>query len=527
MRNKFLLLLKIQLYNFAGINSILHSKSAKEKRRSKVIALVALVALVVLVLYSSLVSFGMARMGMADTLPTLSVLIFSLITLVFTYLKSTGVLIGLRDYDMVMSLPVKNHQIVMSRLAMVYLTNLAVGLIVAIPAMIAYGVYLNPSIDGYTIFMLSLLFVPIIPIVITLGVGMLIMVISFRFRHKNIVALVFGVLVVLILVAGGAQLQDADMSKLADIGLAISNATNRVYPPALMISKAVIGCDWWDFLLFAAISVFVATLFIGVVSHFYKRMNTTAFSQHTSLRYIQSDHKQASPVMSMYKREFSRYFSCTIYALNSSIGLVLLLVISVMLLFVSPDIVEKQIGLTGLNQMLQQMLPMLPALFIGISCTTSASLSLEGKNRWIMCSLPVRAIDIFNSKIAVNLTVTFPFTFISSVLLGITMQATLAEWIFLFLIPTVYACFISVTGMFLNVKFPRYDWTSEYYALKGGAISVLATCLIGLMSSMIPLCLCIILPDFRYAIFGCTAIVLIAITLLLYGKLHKQQLFAV
>lgn len=527
MKSKFLLLLKMQFYNFAGINRILHSKSAKEKRHSEIMGLIALAVLVVLVLYSALVSFGMAQMGMAHTLPTLSVLILSLITLVLTYLKSMGVLIGLRDYDMVMSLPVKNYQIVMSRLAMVYLTNLALGLIVEVPVMIAYGVYLHPPIAEYVISLLSLLFVPVVPIVIALGIGLLITAISSHFGHKSIMSLVLGVIAVLILVAGGAHLQGANVSQLADIGLSISIAANQIYPPALLVSQAVTNCDWWALLLFALLSVFIAALFIGVVSHFYKQMNTTAFSQHIVLHYTQKAQKVNHPVVAMYKRELSRYFSCTIYALNSSIGLVLLLIISIMLLFVSPDMVEKQIGLKGLSRMLQNVLPMLPALFIGISCTTSASLSLEGKSRWIMCSIPVQAIDIFNSKIAVNLTVILPFALISSILLGITIRVSLAERIFLFIIPVVYACFVSVTGMFLNVKFPRYDWTSEYYAIKGGAISVLATSLIALLASIIPFCLCMILPALHYAILGIVTIVLIVTTMLLYGKLRTQRLYVV
>ena len=40
--------------------------------------------------------------------------------------------------------------------------------------------------------------------------------------------------------------------------------------------------------------------------------------------------------------------------------------------------------------------------------------------------------------------------------------------------------------MLLNVKYPRYDWTSEYYAVKGGAVSVLATVGVGLVLSAVP-----------------------------------------
>jgi ABC-2 type transport system permease protein len=89
--------------------------------------------------------------------------------------------------------------------------------------------------------------------------------------------------------------------------------------------------------------------------------------------------------------------------------MVLLLVAALLLLFMSPEALEQQSSIIGLSQMLRQILPLVLAVFITMTSTASASLSLEGKNRWIMCSAPVRAIDIFNSKIAVNLTVICPF----------------------------------------------------------------------------------------------------------------------
>ncbi|MDE5697144.1 MAG: hypothetical protein K2I96_07040, partial [Lachnospiraceae bacterium] len=87
----------------------------------------------------------------------------------------------------------------------------------------------------------------------------------------------------------------------------------------------------------------------------------------------------------------------------------------------------------------RQILPLVIAVFITMTSTASASLSLEGKNRWIMCSAPVRAIDIFNSKIAVNLTVICPFVLISAVLLGFKMGISLTQANLLCIVPTVYA----------------------------------------------------------------------------------------
>lgn len=526
MRNKYLLLMKMQLYNFFGINRIFHSHSKKEKQRSAVMGVLAIIALALMIAYSAIFSIGVASMGAASILPTISALICSVITLVLTFLKSSGVLISLRDYDMVMSLPVKSTDVILSRITMVYLSNLFISVIVVLPAVVIFGLSADSGIVSNLIFLLALLFIPIIPMIISLGIGVLITAVSSKSKHRNILSLALSTLAVLLIVAASTQVQNMDSSEILNIGLVLSNTANRIYPPAALISTAVQNQSWLYFSAFAGLSVFIGGAFVAVVAHFYQRMNTATFS-HSDTKYTEKPLKVSSPAKAMYKREFERYFSCTIYALNSTIGMVLLFVISILLLFISPEMLEQQSGFTGLSQMLRQILPMVIAVFISMTSTTAASLSLEGKSRWLMCSVPVRAIDIFHSKIAVNLTVIFPFAFISILLLGIRMKTSPIQAVLLCGIPLVYSCFISVLGMYMNVKFPKYDWTSEYYAVKGGAVSVLATMGIGMLSSLVPLFVCVAFTTISSIVMVATSILLLLITFALYGKLRHYQLYEI
>ena len=116
---------------------------------------------------------------------------------------------------------------------------------------------------------------------------------------------------------------------------------------------------------------------------------------------------------------------------------------------------------------------------------------------------------------------------ISTVLLGITMQVSLIQAVFLCIVPTVYALFISVFGMYMNVKFPKYDWTSEYYAIKGGSISVLSSMGVGMLSSLIPLFICIIFSDYTICIMSIVSVFLLMVSFVLYKKLHQYRLYEV
>lgn len=524
MKSKYLLLLKMQSYNFLGINRMIHSHNRKEKQRSIAMGVLAVLVLGMLITYSAIFSASLAGIGAENILPTLSMLVCSLIVLMLTFLKSSGVLIGLRDYDMVMSLPVKNFDMVLSRLTIVYLANLFISMIVILPAVIVFAMNTKSGASGTVMFLLSLPFVPIIPMIVSLGMGILIMAVSSKTKYKNILSLVLSIFVILLIVVFSTQVQNMDLTEILNVGIALSSAAERVYPLAAFISTAIQYENWQFFLMFVGISVLIGGVFTGIAAYFYQTINTVIFS-HSTVQYTEKPLKVSSPFKAMYKREFGRYFSCTIYALNSTIGMVLLFVISVLLFFISPERLEQQSGMAGFSKIMRQLLPLMVALFISITSTTAASLSLEGKNRWLMCSVPVRAMDIFHSKIAVNLTVIFPFALISVLLLGIKMKVSLIQAVLLCIVPTVYACFISVLGMYMNVKFPKYDWTSEYYAVKGGAVSVLATMGIGILSSAIPFFLCLFFTDFSTIIMVVTSCLLFTITANIYKLLKGIPLY--
>jgi len=270
MRNRYLLLLKMQLYNLFGINRILHSHSKKEKQRS--MALGGILVIGLMIAYSTIISISLASMGTVNVLPTISALVCSVITLILTFLKSSGVLIGLRDYDMVMSLPVKNPEVVLSRLTMVYLKNLLISVIVVLPSVVIFGINSEVGISGNTMFLLSFLFLPVIPMIVSLGLGVLISAVSSRSKHKNILSLVLSTLIVLLIVAASAKAQSMDSDEILNIGIMLSNMANKLYALVGLISKAVEQQNWLYFLAFVGMSVLISAIFVGIVAHFYQKM---------------------------------------------------------------------------------------------------------------------------------------------------------------------------------------------------------------------------------------------------------------
>ena len=449
MKGKYKYLLRMQLYNLFGINRLIHSRNKQEKQRSAIVGVLGLTAIAIFVVYTTKFSNSMALAGLGEALPTLMVVVCSLATLTLTFFKSTGVLIGLKDYDMVMSMPVSTVSIVTSRITMLYLINLIIGFIAMLPSSIIYVVYEHPPVFSY-LFLVGVLFLtPIIPMIISLSLGVLIVAVSSHSRHKNVFSLVLSTVAILMIVLASAKTQSMDATQINNLGVAMAEAVNKFYPPAILFTNALLHNDLAGFVIFATVSLLLGIAFITIVSHYYKRWNTAVFSH-----YAKKEYKMGT-----------------------------------------------------------------------LTSTTAASLSLEGKNRWIMCSAPTQARTVYNSKIAVNLTVILPVLYVSAIFIRIAIPCSLMQTVLLFIIPTVYTFFISVLGVYLNIKFPKYDWTSEYYAVKGGAISVLATVGGGMASSLTPLYLCIIFPHYQMMImFGITCLILLA-TLAIYLKVCRTQLY--
>ena len=79
-----------------------------------------------------MLAYGLGSMGMAEVIPSYGLAITGLITLFFTALKTNGVLFAYKEYDMVMSLPVKTSSVIASRFLTMYVLNLLLTAVILI-----------------------------------------------------------------------------------------------------------------------------------------------------------------------------------------------------------------------------------------------------------------------------------------------------------------------------------------------------------------------------------------------------------
>ena len=536
MTRKFFVLLRLQMLGLFSINKLYHSKGKADKRRLVGFCIIGLLALAAGFGISYLSVAGSAQAGLANQLPAINLVMVSLFVVMLTFSKASGALFGLKDYDMVMSLPVSSFAVVFSRLTMIYLGNLVFSIIIFVPSIILYSLYGTPSIHGYIMYVLTVFLAPMLPMVVVILVGTLVSAIASRFRYKNLVGMIlaFGAMAAYIYfmfsMSVGLQANPDEILTSTELGQTISAMLGQFYPPAAWLAAGIEDGNWAAFALFALVSVAAFYFYASITAKFYSKINTRVFSYGKNNNFKLGGLKTSSPFMALYRRELRRLGTNVTYALNTLVG---------PLLTAAGAIAVAVVGLDGLVEVLadsftseqitntaSQIAPVVSLFFLGLMPSTAISLSLEGKNRWIMCSLPIPAILIFKSKIALSLTVMLPAAIITASALVFALRPNAIGAVMMFAVPISYVLFDTILGMCINVKFPRYDWPSEYQLLKGGTASVYISVFGGIILTIVLVVAAI--AFFQYILIINLLIIIFSLAgaAALYRYLAKHRLFA-
>jgi ABC-2 type transport system permease protein len=314
------------------------------------------------------------------------------------------------------------------------------------------------------------------------------------------------------------------VNQLANLGKMFSKQINKIYPLSWLSTKGVVEMSLYHFVLYLGISLGWYYLFVKVISTQYKMLNTSLMTYQAKSNYKLRELKVQAPIYALYKKEMKRFFSSTIYVLNLGFGVVMMIASAIVCFIMGPEKLEQFMQVEGMLPIFNKIIPFAMSVMLTMTCTTSVSLSLEGKNLWIIKSAPVQEITIFHSKILVNLTLLLPAAVVSSLLIAIRFPMDVISFLLLMIVPIVYSFFTSIWGMYINIKMPNYEWVSETAVIKQGLASI-----IGMLGSAVfaavPMGILFVFHQIDYRIIQTACMVLmIGFTTLLYHKIRKSRI---
>lgn len=124
-------------------------------------------------------------------------------------------------------------------------------------------------------------------------------------------------------------------------------------------------------------------------------------------------------------------------------------------------------------EMLLPAIPLIVYFFIGMVATTAFTPSLEGRNYWIVQSLPIRKLTLYQGKMLFNLYLTVPFALFATIMICIAVKAPILSAVLYCVLVVCLCAFSTVWGCVCGVKHIRLDWENEVEVIKQGtAIAV-------------------------------------------------------
>lgn len=466
---KVLRLVSVQIWALLG-DMLSISNHRNKKPKGLFVGIVAFFVLMggIAFFYCYMVGQGLQMFNSIQLMPPMMMAVTCMVVLLTTIFKVKGTIFGFRDYDMVMSLPVRTGGIVASRVLMLYVVNLLFVLMLMVPMMVAYGVLAAPKLYFYINSGILLLFIPMIPIILASVLGTLVTFVASRFRHSNLLTILIS-FVVFLGIMGVSLLTKDTGEELVNISKMLTKQVNSMYPLADLYTKAVVEGNVVSFALFILISLAAFVIYSYIIGKLFKKVNTLIMSGVTRSSYKLGELKPQSPLKALYWKELKRYFASPIYVLNTGFGVVLLTLGTLAALFVDP---ATLLGASEIPVQLGDIVPMMISFCIVMSSTTMASISLEGRSLWILKSLPVSDKTIFGSKLLVNLTILVP-VLLDVVLLVVILGIDFRRGLLILIVTVLCSLFTALFGLLVNLRLPNFNWTSETMVVKQSAASLI------------------------------------------------------
>ncbi|WP_029233132.1 putative ABC transporter permease subunit [Butyrivibrio sp. VCB2006] len=474
MKNN-ILLLKTLLLSTSQINIYKHCNDKKKKRKVRAALIGKACLFAMLIGYSFAACAGYCAAGLTDSIPVLCALTISMLALLFTFFKTNGYLFNFKEYDMLMALPFEAKTVAGCKFLYMYVKSLPWYMSISVAMMAGYGLNAKPAAYVYVIWLILSLFVPIIPMLISAFFGFLIAKVSTGFKKTNLIQTVLTFIFVLFCFSFRYIVEMIFREdKLQDTLEAASEMTNRfadVYFLAGWFTKAITESSLSSAFLLMGVSLALFVAIFTVVGKSYRSINSALKSHAAAKNYKMTGQKKHSVVSAIAYKEFRRMAGSTTYITNVSMGELLAVILGVFTLIFGFD---KIVGVVTQNApfdyaIVHPAIPFIVYFCIGMVASTACSPSLEGKQYWIMQSLPIEKKTIYQGKMLFNMYLTVPFMAFGVLCLCISAHVPVVNTI-LYLILGVALCAFSTTwGCVCGIKHMRLDWENEVEVIKQGS----------------------------------------------------------
>ena len=488
--HKIGILIKNDLLNLLKINYLLKSNDKKEKTKSKItfLIIIAIFILGIIGVYKlcDLMAINYAPLGLINLLPAQMMGFCSIVVFATTIYKVEGTLFHTKDQNMILSMPIKTSTLVASKIIELYLINFIIPFIVMLITGLVYAKYGITNFEFYIYYYATIFIIPMVPIVLATIIGTIITAFSSHFRFRNSMSIILSIFALLgFFIIGSIVTNQTDNIEMATTGLKMMDVLNAIYPLTLTYTKIIVERDITHFILFIILPAALVISFILVLSKVYKKINTRLESYTGHIDFELTEQPRQSPINALYKKELKKFLSSSPYMLNTLMPVILFTVILLSFIVFGEQKIEWLLDTENLLVYFASLAPILLSFFVVLCSTTSSSISLEGKNLWILKASPIKYSTILLSKIAVNIIVLLPIIIIDTIIMLFYLKLNAIGFLLTLAMSVSYSFFIAVIGIIANLLYPNLNWNREIEVIRNSKAS-LVTVTLGIIAILLP-----------------------------------------
>lgn len=476
------LLLKLQGINIFRLNEIRFTKDKKQKRRlSGMLVLYVLLSFMSIV-YASLMAWALAQGGLSLLMPSFALLLSTAVCLMLSLIRAPGLFFNPKGWDTLLALPFPRYALTGAKLFNLYMSALSAALIIVVPYAVFYSFSSGFHLFTSLVWLCIALFAPLLPMALGIIIAAIPTLLLQRLKSRS---LLFAVLMLPFITWLMLKAYTLPIDSLEDIGL-MSNLLQElersflsIYPPLGWIMQAIQG-QWaglWKFIALNMMLILGVSLLLSIfLPHLQQAMGSI------SLR--GAKHKQSpvlKPLWALILKEARRMASSSLYLLNTGLGLWMTPMALFLLPFVKPGIIQTLIAVPMAQDIIGRYLPLMASALCAIAVPATVSISIEGKNAWIMCTAPVSSTITLLSKLLFSILFCLPPLLLTALLLAVHLHLNFWMALVCFLLPLSLCTFSSAVGLMLDLRFARFDWDNEQQIIKNSAQSGLVALTVFLM----------------------------------------------
>ncbi len=394
-----------------------------------------------------------------------------------------------QDSDLLLSMPIKKIDIVISKTISKYLFLLLIISMIILPTTILYCIFVEISANIIFWNLFLLVFLPLFSIGISYCVDFVVSKLFNKLKHANVIK---AVLVILLFGAFFAVY----MYNSSIMGFQTSDTIEKFLSSNFIVGWCVKLIVDNNLLCLLYISLLVLFLFIlGMIAYSY------IYGKSYLSYNIKSDTLKFSKgglFDGMLNKELKKYFDTPIYMINTIIGPMLLVILTIFLCVKNDMDFSVIFGQENVTQNFFSVVILVYLFMASMTMSSACSISLEGKSLWILRSTPSNTKKILLAKSLVNMILFIPVHLITAIIILLVFHGGQFEWIMFILLPLILNIVISFMGTYINLLLPKLKWDSEVQVVKNSA-SILVTMLFGIIIAMFP----IILNLFGVNIYMC------------------------